>query len=331
MGSFCGGLYPNLTTFCGVIVKCSLFILTFFILFMGGLLILAAGGFIHYQINKYSALFEGGNEKTATIVTICIGIFITLLSVFGTVGTVKNNKYMIRSYAVLVLILLLAEIALGIAGYVERGKLKDTLRKEMKTTLKVYGQEGKEGGGAKHTWNILQENFQCCGVSNYTDYTGPKGTTPSPKPTTPGTKPTTPGPKPTTTEPKPTKLVPKKTTPGPKTTTAGPKPTPFHYILGKGMAVPESCKCDPSKIKDKKICDTTQEGNIYTKGCYQGLLDFLQGHMGLAMGIGLGLGLTQLLMVILAGVIPMCIKGEHQEEFKRMSGFGEYEQMDESS
>ena len=69
---------------------------------------------------KYQEVFNEGHEKAVSIVAITVGVFVALLSIFGTVVTCKDMKRSMTAFGVVLFILLLAEIALAIAGYVER-------------------------------------------------------------------------------------------------------------------------------------------------------------------------------------------------------------------
>lgn len=57
----------------------------------------------------------------------------------------------------------------GILGFVFREKVELTMRQEMKTTMKFYGNAGHSG--ITRAWDETQIRLRCCGVESYHDWT----------------------------------------------------------------------------------------------------------------------------------------------------------------
>merc|ERR1712059_49029 len=93
-----------------------------------------------------------------------------------------ENKCMIYTYAVFLVLILIAQIGAGIAAYMLKGELDTEVNKNMIEGMDNYGKEGF--GGVTDTWDIVQKNLKCCGVENQSDWndhnnvTFPAGTTP---------------------------------------------------------------------------------------------------------------------------------------------------------
>ena len=56
----------------------------------------------------------------------------------------------------------------GILGFVFREKVSLTMRQEMKSSLKFYGNRQQ----VTQSWDITQERLRCCGVDNFRDWVG---------------------------------------------------------------------------------------------------------------------------------------------------------------
>jgi len=164
--------------FCGGIVKTFLFVLNF-VLFLGGLLILAAGGYMHYQISsEYGAFFEEGASK-AGLFGIGVGVVVTLVSFLGCCGLMKSSSCMLKAYGVMVAVLLIAEIGTGIAATLYKGQAEDILVRGMNSALDKYEATPSETDPTrvliKKTWDEVQESLKCCGVESYNDWTKSTG------------------------------------------------------------------------------------------------------------------------------------------------------------
>jgi len=163
-------------SFCGGIVKGTLWVLNF-VLFLGGLAILAAGGFMHYQIKGYEAFFEDGGSK-AGIFGMAVGATVALVSFLGCCGLAKSSSCMMKTYGVLIIVLLMAEIGTGIAATIYKEEARDILTKGMKSALDKYKSETTDpatGEALVKVWDATQEGLHCCGVKDYRDWASSTG------------------------------------------------------------------------------------------------------------------------------------------------------------
>ena len=63
------------------------------------------------------------------------------------------------------------KVGAAIAVYVFRGEVNTIVDSKMKEGLGNYGQ-GEQYKGVTDTWNAVQSDFKCCGVSNFSDWQG---------------------------------------------------------------------------------------------------------------------------------------------------------------
>ena len=75
---------------------------------------------------------------------------------------------MIYAYSVILFAILLAQFGAGITAFVMKGDLTDGIETKMVDGMDNYG--GEDYGGVTDTWDFVQQELQCCGVNNYTDW-----------------------------------------------------------------------------------------------------------------------------------------------------------------
>ncbi|CAJ0570468.1 unnamed protein product, partial [Mesorhabditis spiculigera] len=148
------------------IVKYILF-LSNLVLWVGGLGLIITGTVMQL---KFPLLFDLlGDERLATpIVLIGLGCMCTLLGFLGCCGAIRENYCLTVSFAVLLALVLMVETAAIIAGYALIDPLEKSLGKELTDGLKRYG----KADGVTLAWDGMQQEWDCCGVYNSSDYAG---------------------------------------------------------------------------------------------------------------------------------------------------------------
>lgn len=166
MGLSCGG-------------KCSMFFLilinTLFLLF--GLALLVIGIVMHVnagvlrdtEIMKLLTKVSLNGVSMATLVSslsifsICLGCFIIVVAGFGAFGACCKVRCMLIMYAIIILLLLLAEIAIVALWAAMKNKAESVVKTEMTNVLKEYtGTSTKDEVSVG--WNLLFIGMDCCGV-----------------------------------------------------------------------------------------------------------------------------------------------------------------------
>jgi hypothetical protein len=75
---------------------------------------------------------------------------------------------MVYAYSVIMLLILLAQFGAGITAFVMKDDLNDAIEDKMVDGMDNYG--GEDYAGVTETWDFVQQELQCCGVNNYTDW-----------------------------------------------------------------------------------------------------------------------------------------------------------------
>ncbi|KAK3594621.1 hypothetical protein CHS0354_015014 [Potamilus streckersoni] len=159
--------------------KCAMFFLvlinTLFLLLGIALLVIGivmrvnAGVLNDTEILKLMNQVNLNGVTMATLVTslslfsICLGCFIIVVAGMGAFGACCKVKCMLIVYAVIILLLLLAEIAIVALWAAMRNKVESIVTSEMTNAFKGYN-----GASAKDEktvgWNLLFIGMDCCGV-----------------------------------------------------------------------------------------------------------------------------------------------------------------------
>eukprot|EP00088_Acartia_fossae_P002135 TRINITY_DN1083_c0_g1_i1.p1 TRINITY_DN1083_c0_g1~~TRINITY_DN1083_c0_g1_i1.p1 ORF type:complete len:244 (-),score=82.06 TRINITY_DN1083_c0_g1_i1:403-1134(-) len=135
---------------------------------IAGAFLIGLGAYI--QVNAKSYLnFLSDNYLNTPIFIIIIGVVIFVVAFFGCCGAWQESSCMIYTYAVLISVLLICEFGAAIAAFMLKGDLKDVMEKKFNEGLKNYNKTGYEG--VTKTWDAVQVDFKCCGVTSYTDWT----------------------------------------------------------------------------------------------------------------------------------------------------------------
>lgn len=153
-------------------MKCIKVLLFLFnlIFVVAGIGLIATGAYVNIKMDEYYDFF-GSDYLGPGILLIVVGVMIFLIAFFGCCGAMKENHCLTMTFAVCLSLIFILEIAGGIAGFVLRDQIEDEVKHVLTDAMKNYNKPGHDG--VTETWNKLQEEFDCCGVSNYTEWKQP--------------------------------------------------------------------------------------------------------------------------------------------------------------
>jgi len=139
-----------------------------FLLWLVGLGVLGVSLWLLFDSDLY--LQTAADQKTdyylGTYVLLGIGAIITIMGFLGCCGAWKESPWMLGTFFTFLLIVLFAEIAVGIMVYFQ-GKPYDVFVHEgVKQTVQFN--YNNNNTAAMKTFDMIQEELQCCGL------TGPK-------------------------------------------------------------------------------------------------------------------------------------------------------------
>jgi len=150
---------------CGRFVKFSLFI-TNLIIFIAAAIVF---GLAIWTLTDKSFMNEllGTNMFAGVVyVLIIMSLVVLFLSFLGCMGASKEIKCMLLTYFTIIFLVFVVVLIGGILGYVFREKVSTTMRQEMFSSLKFYGNRRP----VTQSWDNTQERLKCCGVDSYRDW-----------------------------------------------------------------------------------------------------------------------------------------------------------------
>ncbi|PNJ84844.1 TSPAN4 isoform 14 [Pongo abelii] len=110
---------------------------------LGGCGVLGVGIWLAATQGSFATLSSSFPSLSAANLLIITGAFVMAIGFVGCLGAIKENKCLL----------------LTIDRYAQR---------DLKKGLHLYGTQGNVG--LTNAWSIIQTDFRCCGVSNYTDW-----------------------------------------------------------------------------------------------------------------------------------------------------------------
>ncbi|XP_076022274.1 CD63 antigen isoform X2 [Genypterus blacodes] len=149
-------------------MKCVKFLLFFFnfLFWLCGLALIIVGIMVQVSVHK-TMMIHDPTSSVAPIVVIGVGVVIFFIAFFGCCGAWKENYCMVTTFAILLSLIIIAEIAAAIAGYIFRRRLKVIVHDSLNEMITKYSNSSDE---FRHTVDQMQEDLKCCGVNSSADW-----------------------------------------------------------------------------------------------------------------------------------------------------------------
>jgi len=145
------------------------FMVFFNILFtIAGCVLLGFGAWSQVDAKNYLN-FLGDNYVQTPIFLMVVGGVIFAVAFLGCCGACRESKCLIHTYACLLAVIIVAQVGAGIAAFLLKGDLDVEVTKNMEAGMTNYG-NGAEFDGVTKAWDIVQENYECCGVQGQADW-----------------------------------------------------------------------------------------------------------------------------------------------------------------
>ncbi|XP_057317323.1 CD151 antigen-like [Hydractinia symbiolongicarpus] len=143
-----------------------------FVFWIGGIALMGVGIYSRVQVGKWDDIIDDSTVPSAANLMIIAGVLVMLIGFLGCCGAWKQNKCLLISYAICLILIFVLEIAAGIYAYVKR----DDIQKELETGLmkginNTYGaQDTKANKAFGDAIDWFQEKVECCGAKKPQDW-----------------------------------------------------------------------------------------------------------------------------------------------------------------
>lgn len=140
-----------------------------------GLILLIVGIKMEMDASPYVDVTDSRLYTSAPVVLIIVSIIVFVVAFFGCCGAVKENHCMIVTFSAFLIIIIIAEVAVGIAGYVKRNDLEASITADLEDRITHY----ETDPNVKKTFDIFQTDLSCCGINGPDDWAKSNQTIPA--------------------------------------------------------------------------------------------------------------------------------------------------------
>ncbi|XP_058505500.1 tetraspanin-7 isoform X1 [Solea solea] len=166
------------------------------IFWLTGVILLGVGVWGKVNLEAYFSL--ASEECTnAPYVLIGTGAFIIVFGLFGCFATCRGSPWMLKLYAMFLILVFLSELVAGISGFIFRHEMRNILGLTYQNAVRSYNRDNDSVSSEAihrvlqnqlgHTYenavrlynkidssssavDAIQRSLHCCGVNNYTDW-----------------------------------------------------------------------------------------------------------------------------------------------------------------
>ncbi|KAK7129854.1 hypothetical protein R3I93_019486 [Phoxinus phoxinus] len=135
---------------------------------LSGCGLLGVGIWLSVSQGSFATFSPSFPSISAANLVITLGSVVMVTGFLGCLGAIKENKCLLLSFFIVLLIILLAELILLILFFVYTDKVSENAKQDLKDGLRLYNTDNNVG--LRNAWNIIQAEWECCGVTGHTDW-----------------------------------------------------------------------------------------------------------------------------------------------------------------
>ena len=159
--------------FCAPMAKLFIYIFNF-IFGIAGIAFVGLGMYLALSMKVYLNFLEESlpeGEQNFSILNysiLILGFVLLMISFLGCYALCTEGKCLVRTFAVLLSFILLAQVALAVGVYIFKDDAYNVIEGGMREKLTDY-QKGRNDNISRF-WNKVQEQFTCCGIESPDDW-----------------------------------------------------------------------------------------------------------------------------------------------------------------
>lgn len=136
-----------------------------------GIVVIAIGIYSRVENDTWKDLIDSNTILEAANLLIAAGIIVAVIGFLGCCGAIKKFQWMLVSYAILVILIFILQIAAGIYAYTKRDTIQKSLTTKLTKGVQInYGKTDTASKGLTKAINWFQENIKCCGAGGPRDW-----------------------------------------------------------------------------------------------------------------------------------------------------------------
>ncbi|XP_068710504.1 tetraspanin-33-like [Montipora foliosa] len=116
------------------------------------------------QKSDYNTFASISTDPAAVMVA--VGAFIFVISFFGTVGALRENICFLRTYMIVMIIIVVLEVVGGLLAFAFWPEVQKSIDNQFKLAIEEY----RDNIDLQNAIDSVQENFQCCGSTDLNDW-----------------------------------------------------------------------------------------------------------------------------------------------------------------
>ncbi|PAA68037.1 hypothetical protein BOX15_Mlig028043g2 [Macrostomum lignano] len=151
--------------FTKIFSKCILSII-FISLWAASACLIVVGAVVWHGAGSIDSIAKSTYALVPTVIILGSGIFLFLLGVIGCFACINENRCLLSTFFILLLLILLGEITAATMGIVYHGQVRSAIDTELNKELQSYHNDSL----LKSEVDFIQSTYQCCGVNNFTDW-----------------------------------------------------------------------------------------------------------------------------------------------------------------
>ncbi|KAJ8015733.1 hypothetical protein DPEC_G00029220 [Dallia pectoralis] len=149
-----------------VITCLKTFLISYSLIFwFTGVILLAVGVWGKVSLEAYFSL-ASGQTTNAPYVLIGTGAVIVIFGLFGCFATCRGSPWMLKLYAMFLIVVFLAELVAGISGFLFRHEIKAVLGSNYKDAVTNYNAKDSKSIAV----DTIQRTLHCCGENQFYDW-----------------------------------------------------------------------------------------------------------------------------------------------------------------
>lgn len=133
-----------------------------------GIALVAVGIYAYITLSDYLNILGDSKINAPAIVLIVFGVITFIVAALGCFGACKESPCLLFTFAVIIAMLLIAEIGAGIAAFVYKDEVENFFDGKSDKLLMQYN-EGDDSA-ITDSWDKVHEQLSCCGYNGASDW-----------------------------------------------------------------------------------------------------------------------------------------------------------------